>query len=196
MAVALVGLAAYAGATAAGYAAYAGIAAMAAQGLAQMAFAKKTKINQTGSRLTDLKMATSSLGVGIPWWYGTGRGAGNMIYGPPFTEIVNTSTESSGKGGGGTETTTTTYTYTCNCAFLLGKGVIKGVKRIWAEGELVYDLDLNNTGYVGDLQSKIKVYLGTEDQMPDPTIEIDRGSRKCRSISWLCLYCFYFYAFN
>lgn len=175
MALAIVGLAAYAGTTAAGYAAYAGIAAMAAQGVAQMAFAKKTKINQTGSRLTDLKMATSSLGVGIPWWYGTGRGAGNMIYGPPFTEIVNTSTESSGKGGGGTETTTTTYTYTCNCAFLLGKGVIKGVKRIWAEGELVYDLDLNNTGYVGDLQSKIKVYLGTEDQMPDPTIESTEG---------------------
>lgn len=175
MAVALVGLAAYAGATAAGYAAYAGIAAMAAQGLAQMALAKKTKINQTGARLTDLKMATSSLGVGIPRYYGTGRGAGNMIWGPPFTEIINTSTESSGKGGGGTETTTTTYTYTASCAFLLGEGVIKGVKRIWAEGELVYDLDLNNSGYVGDLNSKIKVYLGTEDQEPDPTIESIEG---------------------
>ena len=99
-----------------------------------MLLAKKTSISQEGSRLQDLKVSTSAYGNPIPKIYGTVRMAGNLIWGPDLIETKHTDTQSSGgKGGGGSEVTSTTYTYSANCAFLLCEGVIKVVKRIWAE---------------------------------------------------------------
>lgn len=77
----------------------------------------KARINQEGSRLTDLMVQASTYGKAIPVVYGNARIAGNVIWSRPIQEHVTTSTQSSGGGkggggGGGVETTTTSYTYT------------------------------------------------------------------------------------
>ena len=79
-------------------------------------FGSKARINQEGSRLTDLMVQASTYGKSIPVVYGNARIAGNVIWSRPIQEHVTTTTQSSGggKGGGGggsVETTTTTYTY-------------------------------------------------------------------------------------
>ena len=63
----------------------------------------KTRINQEGSRLTDLMVQFSTYGKAIPIIYGNSRIAGNVIWSRPIQEHVTTSTQSSGggKGGGG-----------------------------------------------------------------------------------------------
>jgi len=80
----------------------------------------KAKINQEGSRLTDLMVQSSTYGKAIPVVYGNARIAGNVIWSQPIQEHVTTSTQSSGGGkgggGGGVETTTTSYTYTASLA--------------------------------------------------------------------------------
>src|SRR5262245_42784584 len=87
----------------------------------------KARINQEGSRLTDLMVQASTYGKSIPVIYGNARIAGNVIWSRPIQEHVTTTTQSSGGGkggggGGGVETTTTTYTYTASLAISICEG--------------------------------------------------------------------------
>ena len=98
-------------------------------------FGSKARINQEGSRLTDLMVQASTYGKSIPVVYGNARIAGNVIWSRPIQEHVTTTTQSSGggKGGGGggsVENTTTTYTYTASLAVAICEGAISEVVRV------------------------------------------------------------------
>lgn len=136
-------------------------------------------IKQEGPRLNDLSAPKSSYGGSIPRIYGTVRVAGNAIWASNIRETVNTEQSYSGGGGrggkgggggggGGTITETTTYTYNGSFAVLLGEGQITGIKRIWLNSKLVYniapdaDADTYNRSQI--FAGSIRVYTGVAHQ--------------------------------
>lgn len=120
---------------------------------------------QSGPRLTDLKLQNSQYGQMRPILYGSARMAGNVIW---QTDLVEHSHKQGGKGG----PKITTYTYTASFAVRLCDGPIAGVLRIWADSKLIYD----TTGGQKNLAAiPLTVYLGTETQLADPTMEVALG---------------------
>lgn len=133
-------------------------------------------------RLNDLKVQSSAYGQPIPILYGSMRLAGNIIWSTGLIETkhVETTTQDQGggKGGGGggeVSQTTITYTYAASFAVLLCEGVIAGIRRIWADGKLIYDVgdtaDAMTIYVSNSQQSAARVYLGNTTQNPDPLIE-------------------------
>lgn len=125
-----------------------------------------------GPRLQDRKVQTSSYGVAIPIIYGGDAGAGNVIW---STDLQEHDVEDDGKGG----PVTTNHTYSVSCAILIGEGPVAGIRRIWADSKLIYDasLDASNDTIVASslLATYFTFYSGSEDQMPDPTMEAVLG---------------------
>lgn len=120
-----------------------------------------------GPRLNDLKLQTATYGKMIPFFWGTGRIAGNII---DQTDLEEHTQKSGGKGG----PVTTNYTYSASFDIMLGaarrfnEDVIIGVKRIWADGRLIWDED-------DGTPIPCTVYVGSETQLPDPTFEAIHG---------------------
>ncbi len=129
--------------------------------------------NVQGPRLADTKVQISSYGAALPVVYGGVRIAGNVIW---STDLIETASESGGKGGPGV----TTYSYSASCAVALCEGPIGGIRRIWADAKLVYDIsedaDAATQAASGDFARYLTVYLGTESQLPDATIEAVEGA--------------------
>jgi hypothetical protein len=154
--------------------------------------------DQKGPRLGDLRVGDASYGIPIPIVYGTARVAGTMIWTSGLEERSN---EESLKGGG---PTSTTYTYYSSFAMGLCEGPLASVRKIWLDTKLVYDVSAGNLGIVnqrlGELDprhlltedeledrrdeiqaqlnkvsSALTIYLGTETQLPDPTMEAHEG---------------------
>jgi hypothetical protein len=120
-----------------------------------------------GPRLSSLHITNSSYGTMIPFVWGTMRVPGNVIWQTDLVEHKHE--EHHGKGGGGQ--TITTYTYTASFALYLCVGPINGIRKIWADGTTIWSAD----GTVGgDLPCTL--YVGDEDQLPDPTIEAAEGA--------------------
>jgi len=117
-----------------------------------------------GPRINDRKLQTSTYGTPIPIVYGSFRLAGAVIW---QTDLQEHSQKSGGKGG----PETTTYTYTASYAILICEGPVVKIRRIWADGRLIRD---PRTGLGENLP--LTIYLGTETQEPDPTIEADKGA--------------------
>lgn len=138
--------------------------------------------SQEGSRLTDLTVTISSYGQPIPRVFGPeNRITGNVIW---TTGLIETKkVEHHGKGG--PSVNVTTYTYRLSCAVLLGRGLINRVKKIWANGKLIYDIDqggIIDSNHEDDddkdthsVFDTLTVYPGNFTQMPDPTIESYKG---------------------
>lgn len=140
-----------------------------------------------GPRLNDLKVTASTYGVAIPEIYGTVRVGGNLIWTSGIRETKKTSR--AGKGG----PKQTTYSYDATFAMGLCKGPIEGVLRIWADSKLIYDVTngatrrptvgkLFETIFINLLTPKkktkrisVRVYKGTEEQLPDSLIEASEG---------------------
>jgi len=122
-----------------------------------------------GPRLKSMDGITSTEGAGVPRIYGRARIGGQMIWATRFLERVNVSveqTQSQGKGGGGgAQNIRFAYSYSANFAIGLAEGAIAFVRRIWADGS---ELDLTTL--------PIRIYLGTEDQQPDPLIVAKEGA--------------------
>lgn len=174
MAAMAIGLAAYAGTTAAGYSAYAALAYTVASTATNMLLAKDTNISQEGRRLDDLKVQLSTIGAYIPQLWGTTRGAGNVFWKTDIKETPKVERHSSGGKGAKQNVTTTTYTYSVNLAIILAGNKTSALSRIWADGDLEGDNTLNNSGYIGDIDAKIRFYNGTQTE-PDPLIESIEG---------------------
>ncbi len=117
-----------------------------------------------GPRLQDLHLHTSSYGKMTPLLYGTFRVAGNVIWIGNGGELVEHEETSGGKGG----PEVTNYTYSASFAIRLVGVQIQGISKIFANGRLIWTAD-----EPGDLP--ITLYLGTETQLPDPTMEADLG---------------------
>jgi hypothetical protein len=88
----------------------------------------------------------------------------------------------SGGKGGGASSTVKTYTYFATFAVGLCEGPIAGVRRIWVGPDLIYDAgsdDLETIISSNNAASGFSVYLGTEDQQPDPRIQAEMGVANC-----------------
>lgn len=130
-------------------------------------------ITNSGPRLTDLSVQVSTYGNPINIVYGSARIAGNVIWAQEIKEVTTTTTQSSGgKGGvgGGVQSTTTTYSYFITMAVGICAGEIGGIINTWADSELLTDEFLQTAG------NNFTVYLGSEDQLPDPIMESFDGA--------------------
>lgn len=116
-----------------------------------------------GPRLEDLRITSATEGAVVPRVYGTMRVGGNIIWATNFRE--ETVRKRQGGKGGGPRVTSTEYRYYASFAVGLCEGPIGGVGRIWADGK-----PLETEGVVW------RVYLGTEDQLPDAFIESVEGA--------------------
>lgn len=119
-----------------------------------------------GPRLNDLKVTGTDYGSPIPWIAGSPRVAGQIIWASERRETATE--EEQGKGGGPSYTS---YTYDVDLLILLSENQIKGISRIWSNGELVYSGGTVQEGAWVD----IRVYTGADDQLPDPTYEAAVG---------------------
>jgi hypothetical protein len=142
-------------------------------------------INLQGPRMGDLKVQSSTYGNAIPIVYGSIRLAGNMIWSTPIIETAHvTSQESGGKGFGGSQTVNNTnYTYSQSFAIALCEGEIIGVRKIWANGEIIYnvadDADIHTLAASNANTAGIRFYTGSETQLPDARIQADVGAANC-----------------
>lgn len=139
---------------------------------------------QYGPRLGDLKVQSSTYGQAVPRVYGSFRVAGNMIWSLPIKETQHkTKVSAGGKGGGKKKATQITYTYSQTFAIAICEGPIVGVRRIWANGELIYNV--SETASIATLvasnqaASGIAIYTGSETQVANSTIQADVGTANC-----------------
>lgn len=136
-----------------------------------------------GPRLNDLAVQSSAIGVPIARAYGRVALSGNVIWAPPLKEVKS---EQQVGGKGGPEQTQTTYSYFASAAIGLCEGPIVGITRVWAGSKLVYDKRDQLPGEPADVYFKrvqqsdefwkfVTLYVGTETQLADPTIEAVEG---------------------
>ena len=121
-----------------------------------------------GPRLSDLRVSSSTYGSLIPEVYGQCRVGANMIWNNPIREQKKKKKQ--GKGG----SYYNEYTYYCDFAMAFCQGPIAQVRRVWADGKLIYD----TTGASEAFQSgkyRMRFYLGGEDQLPDSIILASKG---------------------
>lgn len=125
-----------------------------------------------GPRLGDGQVQTSAEGVFRPIVLGTGAVMGNIIHRGP--EVVRVHRESQGKGGGPKVETERRYR---TFAIRVAEGPIEGVLRIWMDEKLVYDIRPESEIPEESLEfhDRFTLYLGDEDQMPDPDLEAYMG---------------------
>lgn len=147
-------------------------------------------INAPG--IGDAQKQTSAAGVPRPVVYGhPAPFMGNVIDGEKRARKITRKTQQ-GKGGG-PEVKEERFILTS--AIRICEGPIAGVLRIWRNGEVVYDrrtvddFPVYEGGSLGDrlgyivavrakttsFAAKVRIYLGTETQLPDPALEAIHG---------------------
>ncbi len=108
------------------------------------------------------RLTSSGEGDPVAQLFGRMRVAGQVIWATQFSESVTTTGGGKGAPSG---PKTNAYTYSVSLAIGLCEGVISGVGRVWADGVEVNPDDLG-----------MRVYTGSQDQMPDPKIEAVEGA--------------------
>lgn len=116
---------------------------------------------ETG-KVDRFRLTNSGEGNPVAQVHGRMRVGGQVIWASDFVE---TTTVSGGGKGGRSQPKTTTYSYSVSLAVALCEGEIAGVRRIWADGEEIAPAELD-----------MRVYRGTEDQLPDPLLEAIEGA--------------------
>jgi hypothetical protein len=122
-----------------------------------------------GPRLDDLEVQMASYGNPIPFEYGTNRHAGTIIW-PKIIELDEHSETESAKGGPEQKT----YSYSASFAVLICEGPIAGVRRIWANKKIIYDLTGESDTNKDPAVSGLRFYTGTQTAA-DPLIEAKDG---------------------
>ncbi|MDV7145083.1 glycoside hydrolase/phage tail family protein [Tropicimonas sp. TH_r6] len=122
-----------------------------------------SEVVETG-QIERFQLTGASEGTAVGRHYGRLRMGGQVIWSTLFKESVKTE-DVGGKGGGRSTTTTKTYSYSVSLAVGLCEGEILGVGRIWADGMEVSREDV-----------EVRVYFGSESQLPDPKIEAIEGT--------------------
>ena len=158
------GGAAAAGATAATITTIAEIGWMAGTMLASMIFRQK------GPNPAEIRVQDSAYGKPIPFAYGMYRISGNIIWaGQPY---VTDAGKGFGKGP-------SQQKVSMSFAVGLCAGPIASVRRIWANGKLIYDVSnpSNFQAISGSAQivTNFTVYPGDENQEADPTMQAALG---------------------
>lgn len=118
-------------------------------------------------RIDRFRFTGAAEGAPIARLFGRMRLGGQVIWATQFVETATTTT--TGGGGKGAppqpKTTTTTYSYSVSLAVALCEGEIARVGRVWVDG---VEIDRQNVS--------MRVYRGTQDQMPDALIEAVEGA--------------------
>lgn len=112
-------------------------------------------------RIDRLRLTGASEGAPVGQVWGRMRIAGQVIWATEFTETVRR--RRSGKGA--PKPKVNEYSYSVSLAIALCEGEILRVGRIWADGNEISPRDLN-----------LRVYTGSETQLPDPKIEAVEGA--------------------
>ena len=114
------------------------------------------------AELPDLRVQTSQYGVGLPFIAGKQRVSGNIIWAADKTTY---DVDTGGKGGapGGNQTG-----YRISLAIAICQGPILGITAVWEQGKIT--ADATNQGKLPG-----KLYLGSDVQTADPTIEAVEG---------------------
>jgi hypothetical protein len=125
-------------------------------------------------RVDRFRITGASEGAPIAQLFGRMRLSGQVIWATHFVETVTTSGGGGGGGGGrgkgaaprpAPTPVTTTYSYSVSLALALCEGEIRRIGRIWADG-----VELDQTTIA------MRVYHGTQSQMPDPLIAAVEGA--------------------
>ena len=113
-------------------------------------------------RANRLRLTGAGEGDAIAQVHGRMRIAGQVIWATEFREQVTTS----GGGGKGSapQPKTRQYSYSVSVAIAICEGEITHVGRVWADGTEIERNSLN-----------LRVYRGTNNQLPDPKIEAVEG---------------------
>jgi hypothetical protein len=115
---------------------------------------------ETG-RIERFRLTGASEGAAIPRPFGRVRMAGQIIWATRFLENRSTS----GGGKGAPSPRVTSYSYSVSFAVALCEGEISAIGRVWADGAEIDASTLN-----------MRVYTGSETQLPDPKIEAVEGA--------------------
>lgn len=133
-----------------------------------------TKTTSVQGQTDEFAVTSSEYGKAIPYVIGTDRLSGNVIWADNIREEKTTDVQrSGGKGSPKQETTTVTYRYYVDLAVMFAEGEVQALRRIWADGKIIYDATGVSIEEIDGLN--FTLYRGTETQMPDPTIEANVG---------------------
>lgn len=138
---------------------------------------------QYGPRLQDSQTTTASVGDPIARVWGTGTVGGTVIY---LGELVETVTKRK-VGKWPAKQTIYEYQYSQTIAIGLCEGPITGIRRVWENGVLVYDVrppidgesDADYSARVAQSDkyaAGFTLYTGTESQTADPTLSAEAGT--------------------
>jgi hypothetical protein len=127
----------------------------------QQLMGQGSDVVETG-RVDRFRLTSASEGDPVAQIYGRMRVGGQVIWASAFREVV---AQSGGGKGAPSRPATRDYSYSVSLAIALCAGQILRVGRVWADGEELAADDLN-----------MRVYTGTPDQLPDPTIEAVEGA--------------------
>lgn len=119
----------------------------------------------------------SAYGNPIPRLYGTLGIAGNIIWLKGGKLDYTVKKKKSG-GKGGQSQTAPTYSFFATFALSLGEGEIAGIRRIWCSDKLIYNAGSDDMETIIASNQAAKgwtLYRGTDDQLPDPDIQADKG---------------------
>lgn len=118
-------------------------------------------------RTERLRLMGAAEGTGLPQVWGRVRVAGQVIWATRFNELITVEGGGrSGKGGGRQrQPTVERFSYFVSLAVALCEGEIAGIGRVWADGSEIDPARLT-----------LRVYRGTEDQLPDPRIAAVEGA--------------------
>lgn len=138
-----------------------------------------------GPRLEDLSVQAASYGSPIAILKGTARLAGTLIW-VKNNQIDENEVEMDVPKG--LSSGPSAFEYSATFAVSLCEGPIDGVRRIWADTKLIYDISAGAladeiaaggalTATLAELDgATIIVYTGAEDQEPDPDMEAALGA--------------------
>jgi hypothetical protein len=116
---------------------------------------------ETG-RIERFRLNGASEGAAIPLVFGRMRVGGQVIWASRFEERKATS---GGGKGRPSRPKVTSYSYFVSLAIAVGEGAIARVGRVWADGAEIAPDEIT-----------MRVYPGSEDQLPDPKIEAVEGA--------------------
>ncbi|GGF52733.1 Putative phage tail protein [Mameliella alba] len=117
---------------------------------------------ETG-KIDRFRLTGAGEGAPIAQVYGRMRVGGHVIWATEFKERVR---ESGGSGKGAPpQPKIREFSYSVSLALALCEGQITSVNRVWADGAEIAVDDLN-----------MRVYAGTQSQLPDPKIEAVEGT--------------------
>jgi hypothetical protein len=152
--------------------------------LAGMALSPTELPRQFGPRMEDLQTTSAQVGAPVVRSWGTMAVPGTVMWLGAIEEVATTTEVDSGTFG--PEQSVTSYSYYQSIAIGLVGNEISGIQRVWENGELMYDIRGQQDNETSEEFSErmeasrqweggVMLYTGTEDQMPDPTIEAEEG---------------------